>query len=1200
LTKANEANRHILKQACKLLVDTALKLTKDEVSYSPLLVLAPEKPLIKELVDYGFEEMLNEEIRHSKVFPAVNGNYISFNESPKFHTSYLSQFLEGEGFDDLLISTENRVIRNLIRRLNNGSYPEYSYENAVRKINAWAKTHTPNESTMEMHAYCAVGFLEDYERDLKPHKKMPLLIYDTDSRLTSNEHSIFLRDRNANISSPPSFAQIRFMHPDMRSAFEDILKMNGRNLALKLSSFGVKEYNTPRIIEKMNSIIKKRLDDDKTTKAKRFCEFEMKWLWDNRQILENAGEKIKIYFITRNGEVRLSDELYFGREYENQICENLFEGLFEERFVDDIKTHINTGETSLQEITAFLQTLGVDKFPKRKIKRVRPDESYKSRLLEALYYPYTLEGDTFKDLNDFSKRIFSIAAEILVIEELESILNNCETQHIIEWIKADSGLSQILYTRKEISNSRVEIKWDLKQNPRTLPLDKIYAYIYWQFENIAWLKVGDKRYKMSDCILSKIGIMLKPALVEPDLDIYIKDIDGSKSRIRNEYGFILGKLGVENDFADLPAEKIYTILNLLPDIRGGESIAKRFYAELIKSDRTISDEELNCQTYKQFMESGKVLCNSGYQKNSESWYLDGKNICEKIANTYNLLEVSKRQNSSKIERLLGVKKLVLKGEVVGNPLIHPENEFFRKDFSLYKPMAFCYRIENATKDEARRFSELDIVLCTDLTARYTGNEIELDDYDFILKDSKTFYLKVPKTLKSLDDMKRNVSFSAAIANVLCSFIDVTESFAAFRELYGASDSSRKELIHQIFEDDSILERVKVELNYSEDTKEEFIKITSKCSGRSLIDVIELISDIDFDNFTSVSNARPIIHCFRQLNIDVDKYNAEEPVSQIELYQYYQAELSRLMPKYEGLYRQHHFHRLKGRGIEEKKKLVELFLNYEYIKPEIKDSVYFDCEAELINRLQINKDTAAVDLISLYNTNLASWKAGLNNTTYIDELLKFPANMSYLYYGEYKELNKAYEELLAAQLVDEEETENDDTEDIVPEVIRPKTVPVQQEAKANGNNGSKKTGFSSPKNLEKIGFKGEKYVFEELKKTYPSVKWVSENAKAASVNPEGRAGLGYDLEYLDENENRRFVEVKASKSSEIAFYLSDYEFDFAKKHLSEYEIYFVSDVLTKKPKILVLDNVFVGSDFNSVNYALDTKREYKITANLIDQ
>ena len=40
---------------------------------------------------------------------------------------------------------------------------------------------------------------------------------------------------------------------------------------------------------------------------------------------------------------------------------------------------------------------------------------------------------------------------------------------------------------------------------------------------------------------------------------------------------------------------------------------------------------------------------------------------------------------------------------------------------------------------------------------------------------------------------------------------------------------------------------------------------------------------------------------------------------------------------------------------------------------------------------------------------------------------------------------------------------------------------------------------------------------------------------------------------------------------------------------------MTEVFSKKPKILLLDNVFKGNDFNSDNYALDTTKEYKVMA-----
>lgn len=1201
LTKGNKANRYILGKASKLLIDTARKLTENEMSYAALLVLAPQRQIPKELIDYEFDKVLMEEIRHSKVFPTVNGKYISFDENPKFYTSYLSQYLDGEGFDDLLIHTENNTICSLMRKLNNGRYPIYSSDYLVKAINRWAKAHTPSRSAMEMHAYCALGFLEDYKdsREVKSHKKMPLLIYDADSKLVSSENAVFLSDKNANISNPPKFARIRFMHPEMRSIFEELIKESGRKLAIKLSSFGVKEYNTARIIEKMNSVIKKTLDLGKVSISKQFCEHEMKWIWENRQILENAGEKIRVYFITRNGNVSLSEDLYMGKEYGNLICENLFKGLYQDKFIDNIRKYIDTKESAIQEIISFLQTLGVDVFPKKETKKIHPNRDYKLSLLRGLNFPFLLEGTTFKDAENMASRVNNITADVTIIEELEDILKNCDTQYIVEWIKADPVLSQILYTKKEVGNGNVNIIWDAKQTYRYLPLDNVYAYTYWLFETIPWIKIGDKRYKISDCLLSRIGSLLDPLLVEPDIDIYIKDIDGSKSRIRSEYEYILGKLGVENDFADLPVDKIYKVLNHLPKVDEGNAVAKRFYGALLKSDRVISELELKCKAYEEFMESGWVLCNTGYQRNQDSWYLDGKSICEKIANTYNLIEIPKRQSSSKIKRLLGVSKLSLKGEVIGNPELHPANMLFQKDFKLYKPMAFCYRIDNATKDEAKRFSELDIILCTNLRARYTEDEIELEDYDFILKDLKTFYLKVPRTLTTLEEMKRNVSFAAAIANVLCAFIDVSESFASFRELFGANDFSRRELINQIFEDDEILERAKTELNYSEDTKEEFIRLTAKCSKKNPFIVAELAADIDFDNFPAISNARPIINCFNQLGIDVEDYNAESPSTQIDLYNYYLSEITRLKPKYGDLYKIHHFYRLSGKSLEEKKKLVELFLNYEYIQPKIRNSVKYDCSEELSNHLGIQKDIEEIDLVTLYNENCLVWKRTLENNEYANEFLSNPSNMSCVYYAEYEELNKKYKEFLTLRIGEEEKLEIEDGEINEPEVLHPiTTIPAPQNSNSNGNKGKKSTGFSDKNNLEKIGLKGEKLVYDKLRKQYPSTKWISENAKAANINPEGSAGLGYDIEYVDENENRIFVEVKTSKANEITFYMSENEFDFAIKHINEYRLYYVSEVTSKNPKILVLENVFKDNDFNTENYALDTRVEYKLMANAV--
>lgn len=661
---------------------------------------------------------------------------------------------------------------------------------------------------------------------------------------------------------------------------------------------------------------------------------------------------------------------------------------------------------------------------------------------------------------------------------------------------------------------------------------------------------------------------------------------------------MLGKLGVVSDFSELPIERIYQVLSGLPGIENGEAITKRFYLELIKSSRTILDKELQCDSYKLFVQSGKVLCNTGYQNIQDSWYLDGGSICAKIADTYNLIKIAKRQNSGKIKRLLGIKKLLVKGEVIGTPEIHGENKKFQHDFKNYKLTAFCYRIDNSTKGEAKKFADLEIILCTELSAKYTENVIKLDDYDFVLKDSKIFYLKVPKDLKTLEEMKVNVKFAAAVASVLCSFIDVTESFSAFRELYGSNDQSRRELIRQEFEDDEILDRAKRALNYSEGAKEEFIRIVSECTGYETKETEEYAKDIDFSDISAIYNAKPIISCFKQVGIDVKEYNKESSSTQIDLHDYHKAELVNLYPKYENKYKIHHYRRLKPKGLEEKKKLVNLFLEYEGIQVEITNTIFYNHEKELGNRLALDEDAKHIDLVSLYTKNLTIWKNDFQESPYVEEFLNKPSNMSCVYYGELDELTSNYNEFVALKISDEEEIESG-VDVIQPRIIYPDTSPIFPKASSAGKESVRSTGFTAPKNSEKIGAKGERMVYDKLGKQHPSIKWVSENAKKANVNPEGRAGQGYDMEYTDENGRRIYIEVKTStsKTNKIDFYMSENEFNFAQKNPLNYKIYFVKEVKSKSPTICVLECLFHDNDFNDKNYTLHTKKEYRITAHL---
>lgn len=96
---------------------------------------------------------------------------------------------------------------------------------------------------------------------------------------------------------------------------------------------------------------------------------------------------------------------------------------------------------------------------------------------------------------------------------------------------------------------------------------------------------------------------------------------------------------------------------------------------------------------------------------------------------------------------------------------------------------------------------------------------------------------------------------------------------------------------------------------------------------------------------------------------------------------------------------------------------------------------------------------------------------------------------------------------------------------------------------------------SERDLKSQGEKAERYVYNILvnKHGKDNVRWVSENGG-------GKAGLGYDIEY-DNNEHQKiYVEVKSTTnpvSNVIKFPITGNEIDFAKDNAQNYELHFVN-------------------------------------------
>lgn len=1201
----NEANRAILSTVADMVIDTAKRVNSKGVSYSILEFLLPTGDIPIDLKDYDFEDVINEKIHAAEIFPTVNKKYVSFNDDLIYYEGGLGKYVSGKEFKDLLMFSENKDVEEYIENsYESAGFKVYTYETLVNKLNSWVLTLSHTDATLRKAANCVVSILEeDYYDDDFDESSLRILFND-EFEIVSNVHPVFLQKDEIEATIPPRFAQIEFLHPDMVKAFKKAVP--GKNLGEYLKPLNVKEYKTEDIIDCMNDHVETFLENKKEKRAYECAINEIKWLWDNRSTLGEI-EEISIYLPTRARKLQLSSELYFGEEYGNTLGAAIVSAINTDSFVMDFSELLSASANSM---ISFLAQFGVERFPRIGKKSIGTYHQldYWTAVFGAIDYPYSQEGIEYKSATEFAKNFRGII-KVDYIDGIENILDNCETETIIEWINHDTRIFNHVTNHVEPDLNNVMGTWGNLRTDRVIKgIGKPLSYLYYMFYSHKWIRVNNERYSIADCLLSLDDRCdLSPELVAPSINEYIKDIPQKKTKLRADYTALFEKMGVKRDFAELPVEKIYSVLLYLPSVADSGSIARTFYSQMIDENvRILKQLESSSPTYEKFLKEGKVFCQDGlYHKIRETYYVAGKDVCSSIIDRMHVMALPKRRaNFKSVSSLFGVKRVQLKGVSLKSVSPHASDEKFQKDFSKYKSLAFSYRVD-AKKDikaEARKFGNINIHLCEDVVLDYKKEEIHLNPFDFYLMGASEYFLSVPVALESIHVTKMGI----AVSSIICSYLDVFENESDFRELYNAGNASERMMILRESVDDVTIQRAREAMNDEEDNRDDFLQIIDKLSDRPLNDVMGLVDLIDFENFTSIVNASTIISLFRTLDIDIDDYNKAKPSVHIDLSEYNRIKIEDTLPKYRERYNLTLYNNCLKGNIEKKESFQSGLLAFNNVEIKYSNSVYFDAATEIVKQLGIDLNCKNYDLAGIYKKNLSLFRKMVdeNEIERIDEFLQYPENGSLIYFAEFYELKKRLKEYLVSEIEEIQTKISELTEGVepivatdgeitpmVPEVIKGKVI--------------HKTGGAPTRNKRKLtdmGLRGEQCVYQLLSKDPEKhyVLWVSENAQKTGINPEGVAVLGYDMEYVDERLGKCYVEVKASSSSleeGIHFHMSENEYRFACEHSDRYFVYYVASVNDKHPKVVSLGDIFKNDEFNNSKYYLSA-REYYVSANYI--
>jgi len=509
-----------------------------------------------------------------------------------------------------------------------------------------------------------------------------------------------------------------------------------------------------------------------------------------------------------------------------------------------------------------------------------------------------------------------------------------------------------------------------------------------------------------------------------------------------------------------------------------------------------------------------------------------------------------------------------------------------------------------------------------------------NDFDFCdtLSEILTGVLKVEENRNNFRELfpKKKSHRDKAISRDLDD--PSLEQLKRARELFGEISDLELEFWESI-----LITKSKADRLQQDDEEMQLVELIAKELNLKSDFVKELYEGIYYEDYNSNANLPFFKSLFEALRITVQEFNRHS-TTQIDFTEHLKEEFSNEKFRLRNRFKSFVFSFLKDKSVQEKEKFLQI---NEALDRSLIESQY-DINKELLLDIKRWFDVLfkndpfrqlGLDYETLlkhqdckpdreFTKNVGNFKKRISETGggYIQDIETFldaAKNRSLLYFGEIDELlerfYKAYSRLaddggagdgtvrrkkksisLNGAVVEYEEDDFESISKNVDEDVKSSDYEIEShipsrpqelagEGKGHGG-GFGGGGGAAKKQTKEIGFLGEKYVYGQLVRKYSKDKvvWASQYARMVNMNPEGRDDIGYDIWYLDENGERHYVEVKASKDDDLGFTISKAEVRFGEQNKSNYEIIMVLNVCDKSRKLKNLSKIFEYEEDESFN------------------
>ena len=342
----NSRNRVLMERLIQLICDSASKIS-DEVDYTGYKILRNHGHFSSSVLeDTDLNAILERKIDSALIMPTVNNDYTSMNSGPVFYDLNFQKFLIDMPGNDVLLQFTND--EDAVSYLKNDIKSQYKFDAVATYLDGIVNTLSNQDRvTVARLLYRYYGNEYNYS------SVAPNFFTDEDGNEIQNG-SILIKSSELDRLVLPNFMKLRYINDEQLKLAKQYYDNNTFVSSDFAKAYGIKIADIDEILDNMNELVR-----EKTKLIPNY----VRWLFDNRDALRNVSHK-NYYILTKSGEVRRTDGLYFSKKY--------IKGTPLEKFYDHSKIVADPlvfkiTPDELDEFTDFLkEELGVADSPRKK------------------------------------------------------------------------------------------------------------------------------------------------------------------------------------------------------------------------------------------------------------------------------------------------------------------------------------------------------------------------------------------------------------------------------------------------------------------------------------------------------------------------------------------------------------------------------------------------------------------------------------------------------------------------------------------------------------------------------------------------------------------------------------------------------------------------------------------------------------------